>query len=143
MIPARVSIITLGTHDFEKMRAFYRGLGWREAGSADNFAAFDTGGGILALFPFDELAKDANVPADAARPQYRGFAIALNVETADMVDAVVEELRAAGAHITREPEDAFWGGRTAYFADPEGNLWEVAWNPHASFDARGTLIMGG
>jgi uncharacterized glyoxalase superfamily protein PhnB len=71
---------------------------------------------------------------------YRGFAIALNVETAGLVDATIDELRAAGVTITKEPEDAEWGGRSAYFIDPEHNLWEVAWNPAVDFDARGALI---
>jgi catechol 2,3-dioxygenase-like lactoylglutathione lyase family enzyme len=140
-IPARVSIVTLGTHDFHAMRAFYRGLGWREAASADDFAAFHTGGAVLALYPFEKLAEDARVTAEMRQPSFRGFAFALNVDTREMVDSVVTELRERGARITKEPEDAFWGGRTAYFADPEGNLWEVAWNPDASFDDRGNMTL--
>ena len=139
-IPARVSVITLGTHDLEKVRAFYVGLGWRETAHFPEFSMFDTGGALLALFPFDKLAEDGHVPADTPQPAYRGFAIALNVETAELVDATIEALRAAGATITKEPEDAVWGGRTAYFTDPERNLWEVAWNPALSFDARGALV---
>ncbi len=142
MIPARASIITLGTRDFAGMRAFY-GLGWRIVAKADDFAAFGTGGAVLCLFPFESLAKDAGVAPAATLPAYRSFAIALNVERRELVDEVIGELRAAGGRITKEPEDAFWGGRSAYFADPEDNLWEVAWIPAASFDDRGGLIMGG
>jgi catechol 2,3-dioxygenase-like lactoylglutathione lyase family enzyme len=139
-IPARVSIITLGTHDLAKMRAFYVGLGWREMAHLPEFSMFDTGGALLALFPFDKLAEDGHVSADALQPAYRGFAIALNVETPGAVDSTIDVLRAAGATITKEPKDAEWGGRSAYFTDPEYNLWEVAWNPAVDFDARGALV---
>jgi catechol 2,3-dioxygenase-like lactoylglutathione lyase family enzyme len=141
-IPARISIVTLGVRDLERMRAFYSGLGWRQTAHFEEFSAFDTGSAILALFPFDRLAADAHVASDIPQPAYRGFALALNVETRELVDATIDELRAVGARITKEPEDAEWGGRSAYFSDPEGNLWEVAWNPAASFDARGALIWG-
>ena len=142
-IPARISIVTLGVRDFETMRRFYGGLGWRETVAVEDFSAFDTGGAVLALFPFTHLAEDAHVAIDGPQTSYRGIALALNVETREMVDTAIDELRTAGARITKEPVDAVWGGRSAYFADPEDNLWEVAWNPAASFDARGGLIMGG
>jgi catechol 2,3-dioxygenase-like lactoylglutathione lyase family enzyme len=139
-IPARVSITTIGVRDFAMMRAFYAGLGWRNMNpDLPSFAAFDTGGAVLALFPLGLLAEDAHVAADDA-PAFRGVAFAMNVERADLVDAAIEELRAKGARITKEPEDAEWGGRSAYWADPEGNLWEVAWAPGTSFDARGALV---
>lgn len=139
MIPARISIVTLGTHDFEKMRAFYIGLGWPERERAGDFSMFEMGGAWLGLFPFEKLAEDGHIPPGSPTTAYRGVALALNVETAELVDATIESLRAAGASITKEPEAAVWGGRTAYFADPEGNLWEVAWNPFVDFDARGAL----
>jgi catechol 2,3-dioxygenase-like lactoylglutathione lyase family enzyme len=143
MIPARVSIITLGVHDLAKMREFYAGLGWHEMAHYPEFSAFDTGGAALCLFPFEKLAEDGHVLPYGVKPAFRGFAIALNVETREMVDAAIEELRSAGARITKEPEDAEWGGRSAYFSDPESNLWEVAWNPGGSFDARGAFVMAG
>ncbi len=74
---------------------------------------------------------------------FRGVAFAMNVERPELVDAAIEGLRAKGARITKEPEDAEWGGRSAYWADPEGNLWEVAWAPGTSFDARGALVWTG
>jgi hypothetical protein len=138
-IPARISIVTLGTHDFERMRAFYLGLGWHERSHYPDFSMFDIGGAWLALYPFGKLAEDGRVPAGAPSKAYRGFTLAINVETAALVDSTIDELRALGVTITKEPEDADWGGRSAYFADPEGNLWEVAWNPAVGFDARGAL----
>jgi catechol 2,3-dioxygenase-like lactoylglutathione lyase family enzyme len=139
-IPARVSIITLGVHDLAVMRDFYVGLGWVERARYPTFSMFDTGGALLALYPFDMLAEDGRVAADQPQPRYRGFALALNVERHEMVGEVIDELRTKGARITKEPEDAEWGGRSAYFVDPEDNLWEVAWNPNGAFDERGAFI---
>jgi catechol 2,3-dioxygenase-like lactoylglutathione lyase family enzyme len=143
MIPARVSVITLGAHDLEKLRAFYASLGWREMSHYPEFSAYDTGGAVLCLFPYDKLADDGRVVPYGLRPSYRGFALALNVETREMVDEAIAELKAAGARITKEPEDAEWGGRSAYFADPEDNLWEVAWHNTGGFDARSAFVWPG
>jgi catechol 2,3-dioxygenase-like lactoylglutathione lyase family enzyme len=141
MIPARITVATLGAHDMAAMRAFYRSLGWREKdGSSDGFASFLLEGAILALFPFEHLAADGHVEAPARTTGFRGTTLAINVESREEVDAVIAELRAAGATITKEPEDALWGGRSSYFADPEGNLWEVVWAPHTSFDEHGRFV---
>ena len=143
MIPARISIVTLGVRDLASMRAFYRSLGWHEGISTEGFAAFKTGGAVLALFPVGELARDANTAAapPAESGGFRGVTLALNVEKKAQVDEVIAEVRAAGGRIVKEPIDADWGGRSAYFSDPEGNLWEVAWMPGSSFDERGGLIL--
>jgi catechol 2,3-dioxygenase-like lactoylglutathione lyase family enzyme len=142
MIPGRITVVTIGAHDMAKMRAFYRGLGWREKkSSSDGFASFFTSGAILALFPFGELAKDGRVQPSGVGTAFRGVTFAINVETKEAVDATIEELQGAGATITKEPEDAFWGGRSSYFADPEGNLWEVVWAPGA-FDSDGDFVWG-
>ena len=143
MIPARATVVTLGAHDMPAMRAFYRGLGWREArNSSDAFASFLLSGAILGLFPFEHLAHDARVEPSDIGERFRGVSIAINVETRDLVDGTIDELRAAGARVTKEPEDAVWGGRSAYFADPEGNAWEVVWAPGTSFDADGKFVWG-
>ena len=142
MIPARVSIVTLGVRDLASMRAFYRGLGWHEGISTEGFAAFKTGGAVLALFPLDDLARDANTAAPPGESGgFKGVTLALNVEEKAQVDEVIAEVRAAGGSVAKEPIDAVWGGRSAYFSDPEGNLWEVAWMPGSSFDERGSLIL--
>ncbi len=141
MIPARISIVTLGVRDLASMRAFYGGLGWEEGISTEGFAAFKTGGAVLALFPLDELARDANSVVPPGEGGFRGVTLALNVEEKGRVDEVVGTVRAAGGRIVTEPIDADWGGRSAYFSDPEGNLWEVAWMPGSSFDERGGLIL--
>ncbi len=137
MIPARNTVATIGAHDMASMRAFYRGLGWREKDtSSDEFATFITEGAILALFPYEDLAADAHVEAPPRTTAFRGVTFAINVESATRVDETIAAVRAVGGRITKEPEDAVWGGRSAYFADPEGNLWEVVWAPN-TFDADG------
>jgi catechol 2,3-dioxygenase-like lactoylglutathione lyase family enzyme len=140
-VPSRITVVTIGAHEMAVMRAFYRGLGWPEtASSSDEFASFRTSGAILALFPFEELARDGRVPAGRRTAGFRGVTLAINVESKEAVDATAEDVRRAGGRITKEPEDAFWGGRSAYFADPEGNLWEIAWAPGSSFDDEGAFI---
>ena len=141
MIKPRVSIVTLGTRDFDTMRNFYLSLGWREASSGENHSMFDTAGGILSLYASDELAKDADVESLTPNSGYSNFSLAINLESKELVDATFEELRALGVTIVKEPEEVFWGGYSGYFADPEGNLWEVAFNPYSRFDARGALDM--
>ena len=130
MIPARLSVVTLGARDLETLRGFYVGLGWPLAIELEDFAAFELSGAVLALFPLDQLAEDARVAAAVADDGgIRGFSLAINVERAEQVDATIEAARAAGGRVTKEAVTAEWGGRSAYFADPEGNFWEVAWVP--------------
>ncbi|KQL52628.1 glyoxalase [Heyndrickxia shackletonii] len=140
MIPQRVSLITIGAIDLPNLRAFYKSLGWEETNvSSDDYAVFKTAGVLLSLFPIEELAKDAGVNISASQA-YSRVALAINVDKPDQVDEVISNIRQSNGEILREPSDAFWGGRTAYFADPENNLWEVAWNPTAVFDERGAMI---
>ncbi|GLX71019.1 VOC family protein [Paenibacillus glycanilyticus] len=141
MIPQRVSLLTIGAYDLPSLRAFYQRLGWEEpATSSDNYASFLTAGVILSLFPIEELAKDAGITFNQDRNSYRPVTFAINVDEPSQVDKIMEQIREIGGTVLREPSDAFWGGRTAYFADPENNLWEVAWNPTAVFDERGGMI---
>jgi catechol 2,3-dioxygenase-like lactoylglutathione lyase family enzyme len=141
-IPARCTVVTLGAHDLPRLRAFYERLGWPERHtSTDGFASFYLDGAILALFPFDELAKDGHIPPSDVGTAFRGVTLAVNVESKDLVDATIEELRANGVTITKEPHEEVWGGRSAYFADPEGNLWEVVYAPD-TFDDAGDFTWG-
>lgn len=141
MIPARVSVITIGVRDIETMRSFYRSLGWREASSSADHAMFETVGGVLALFPAGELASDAQVEPSGGKERHPSFSLAINLESRECVESVFEELRALDVRITKEPDETFWGGYGGYFSDPEGNLWEVVWNPYVRFDQRGALDM--
>lgn len=88
---------------------------------------FQAGGIALALYPRHELAKDANVSADSHGCS--GVSLAYNARTREEVDAMIAEARIAGATVPKPAEQAFWGGYSGYFADPDGFLWEVAWNP--------------
>src|SRR5439155_12778796 len=99
--------------------------------SGGDAAFFRTGGVVLALYPRDALAADANLaPAGTG---FGGIMLAHNVAEREQVDAVLAEAAAAGGTILKQAEDTFWGGRSGHFADPSGHPWEVAWNPHFPF----------
>jgi hypothetical protein len=123
----RVSLITLGVRDLARARAFYEALGWRSgAEEADDVVFFQAGGMVLALWDRAKLAEDSCVEDSGG---WGGITPAHNVRSPAEVDAVIEEARAAGAEIVREPAEAFWGGYTAAFTDPDGHPWEIAHNP--------------
>lgn len=121
--------ITFGVRDFDAERSFYRALGWQQAFDSDDFAVFELRGALLALFPVDKLAADAHTDPDRGRSGIRCNVI-IQAEDPSDVDELVTRARQAGATVTKEPMDAeFFTGRDAYFCDPEGNFWEVAWAP--------------
>ena len=123
----RVSLITLGVRDLARSRAFYEALGWTtRAAPQDDVAFFQAGGMVVALWDRAELAEDSGVEDSAG---WGGLTLAHNVRSPGEVDAVIEEARAAGAGIVREPAETFWGGYSAAFTDPDGHPWEVAHNP--------------
>ncbi|HEV2473260.1 MAG TPA: VOC family protein [Chthonomonadales bacterium] len=125
---ARISIITLGVIDLEASIHFYQnGLGLPLREGTDGIAFFELKGTWLALFPIEELAADAHVPAQ--RSGFSGFTLAHNVKSKEEVESVLKEARRAGAIITKAAQDTDWGGYSGYFQDPNGYLWEVAWNP--------------
>ena len=127
--PPLANIITLGVRDFDAQREFYRRLGWQQAFDSDDFAVFELRGALLALFPIDKLASDAHAPAEPGRGGIR-FSIIISVDTPEEVDEFAARVREAGGKLTKSPIDAeFFTGRDAYFADPEGNYWEIACGP--------------
>jgi predicted lactoylglutathione lyase len=143
MIPPRLSIVTLCVRDMASMRAFYRALGWPEQSSAsDEHAMFLTGGGVLALFPLEAMPREVDVELPVEPSGFRGVTLACNLDSREAVDRAFDSLRGIGAKILKEPQEVYWGGYSGYFADPEENYWEVAWNPFVSFDERGALIPG-
>jgi hypothetical protein len=139
-IPARLNVVTLGVRDLPAVRSFYEALGWESRSADDQFARFEIGGAVLALYSLDALAEEANVPPPTGAERFAGFTCAIVVEGEGMVDAAIEVVREAGGRVLAEPVARAWGGRSAYFADPESNVWEIAWLPGSTFDYRGSLI---
>lgn len=131
----RIKVITLGVSDLERSLKFYRdGLGLSTKGVVGTefedgaVVFFNTNDDlILALYPKKSLAKDANIAETTPSPTE--FSIGHNVASKAEVDAVIAEAERAGAKIVKPAQDAFWGGYSGYFQDPDGHLWEVAWNP--------------
>jgi len=122
------NIVTLGVRDFAREREFYRRLGWPHAFDSNEFTVFELRGALLALFGIDQLGTDARAAPEPGHGGIRSSVI-ITVDRSEDVDALVRRAREAGATVTKEPTDAeFFEGRDAYFADPEGNYWEVAWS---------------
>jgi catechol 2,3-dioxygenase-like lactoylglutathione lyase family enzyme len=123
----RISLITLGVSDLPRARAFYEAMGWKVGAAPDDEVVFfQAGGMVLALWLRDKLAEDSTVEDSGG---WGGVTPAHNVRSPKEVDAVIEEARAAGATIGREPAETPWGGYSAVFSDPDGHPWEMAHNP--------------
>jgi predicted lactoylglutathione lyase len=136
-VAARVSLITLGVADVAKSTAFYQALGWPLSPSSvpGEVSFFNTDGGFLALWGRDDLARDAGATGEQAG--FRGVALAINLESRELVDACFDEVRAIGGEVVKPPGATDWGGYSGYFADPDGHLWEVAHNPSWPMGADG------
>lgn len=131
-----ISFITLGVADLARSRAFYKALGWQEsAASQEAIAFFQVGSVAFALFQREALAEDASVAS--AGSGFAGFTLAHNVSSEAAVITTLEEAVALGATLVRPADKVFWGGFRGYFADPDGFLWEVCFNPFISLDAEG------
>ena len=136
----RISLITLGVADLARARAFYEALGWRASGPIDGVAFFQAGGMIFALWSWEALADDAGIAPSGQG--FRGSALAYNVRDKAEVAQIVETWVAAGGTVTRAAQDTFWGGHTAYVADLDGHLWEIAWNPGWPIAEDGSIRLG-
>jgi len=131
----RITLITLAVADLDRAFRFYHdGLGFPSKGIVGKefehgaVAFFDLDAGLrLALWPRESLAFDSGLPAGS--PDEVNMALAHNVADRAEVDAVMTLAGQAGATVVKAPHDTFWGGYAAYFRDPDGHLWEVAWNP--------------
>ena len=136
----RLSIITLGVRDRAAMTAFYEDVIGFENVGPPGMTMFNMGGFILGLWEADKLAEDAG---QVARPAegFRNAALAYNARSIEEVDEIFARLEKAGVSITTAPHKAFWGGYSGYFADPEGNAWEVAYNPFWTFDEAGRVVL--
>lgn len=136
-----LNIITLGVADMQRSLDFYeKGLRWqRSDASQGDIVFFQMGGIVLALFPWEKLAKDVGIPSEGNG--FSGVTIAYNTRSEQEVDEVLAEVEALGASIVKPAEKVFWGGYSGYFADPDGHLFEVAYNPFAEFDGQDNLII--
>ena len=123
----RVHLITLGVEDIGRSRAFYDALGWEAVQDTPEWiVTYQLWGAALGLYPREKLEDDMgrSLPGGSG-----AVTLACNVREKAEVAGVIEAARSAGAEVLREPADIFWGGHVAYFADPDGHVWEVAWNP--------------
>lgn len=131
-----LSFVTLGVGDLERSRRFYGALGWRESsGSQAEVAFFQAGSVAFALFGRADLAADAGVSPQGSG--FPAFSLAHNVASEAEVDAILQEAVAAGGRLVLAGEKAPWGGFRGYFADPDGFLWEVCFNPYFPLDEHG------
>lgn len=135
-LPQHLSLVTLGVADVARSRAFYEALGFvAHPFDSTDVAFFDMNGSILALFGREALAHDANVPHEGSG--FRGVSSAFNLASEAAVDAAFAFVATKGARIVQPPRKVFWGGYSGYFADPDGHLWEIAYNPFWPLDADG------
>ena len=132
-------LVALGVRDFEKSRKFYTEiLGWKpSASSNEGITFFQAGGVVLSIFQREKLAEDALVDPEGGG--FAGFTLAYNARSEAEVDEIIRDLKSKGVKILKEPQKVFWGGYSSYFADPDGNCWEIAYNPFFPFDENGNL----
>ncbi|MDB5522833.1 MAG: glyoxalase-like domain protein [Rhizobium sp.] len=139
-IDRRISLITLGVDDVARSTAFYEKLGWAKSESSQAAITFiQLKGTVLGLFSRQSLADDAHVENTAKG--FSGVTLAHNVTSKKGVDAVFKFAIACGATEVKKPEEVFWGGYSGYFADPDGHLWEIAFNPFFPMDAEGHVVL--
>jgi hypothetical protein len=135
----RISLITLGVADLTRARRFYERLGW-QGQEIEETVFYQTGGLAVVLWGRDKIAAAAGLK-DAAGGGFDGVNLAQNVRTRAEVDTVLADAAAAGAEITQAAAETFYGGYAGYFRDPDGHLWEIAWNPGFTLEADGTLTL--
>lgn len=137
----RISMITLGVADVAAASAFYERLGFRRSSASNEQVTFFLmKGTVLGLFGRDSLAEDANL--EPTPPEgFNGVALAHNLGSEAEVDAAWAFAVECGARPVKPPEKVFWGGYSGYFADPDGHLWEVAYNPYSPLDADGHMSL--
>jgi predicted lactoylglutathione lyase len=138
-VEQRVTLVTLGVKDYARAKQFYEALGWVPALDIEETAFFQANGVILVLWARDKLADDMGIPDDGG--SWSGIALAHNVRSRDEVHQVLEQARANGAEITREPSETFYGGYAGAFRDLDGHAWEIAHNPTFGLDDDGNIVL--
>lgn len=136
----RVSVITIGVSDLDAAQRFYaQGLGWNVGSADEQIRFFQLNGLIFALYPREALAEDARV-TDGSKG-FSGITLAYCARSEKEVDQVLARAKNAGATILKPAQSVFWGGYSGYFADPDGHLWEVAFNPFWKLDEAGNVYL--
>jgi len=136
----RCTILGLGVNDLDKATDFYQNIfGWQlTEDSNDNIKFFKLNGQLLSLYPREKLAEDAKVNAKGSG--FKGFTMAYNTFSKEEVDNIFEMLKSKKVKIVKEPEEVFWGGYSGYIADPDDNLWEIAYNPFMKLSEIGEVL---
>lgn len=136
----RLTIVGLGVNDLKVSSRFYEEtFGWKKMTSSnESIAFFQLNGILLSLYPKDKLAEDAMVSPEGNG--FKGFSLAYNTRTKEEVDILVKTLESKGVKIVKRPEEVFWGGYSSYIADPDENLWEIAFNPYLPLDDLGNAL---
>ena|SRR6266480_733963 len=136
-----IALITLGVADLERAAAFYGALGWSPIREIEETIFFQANGVVLVLWGRDKLAKDMGI--EDSREGWGGIALAHNVGSREEVDGITAKAREAGAVVTRQPAETFYGGYASGFRDPDGHAWEVAHNPGFRLLADGSIVVAG
>lgn len=138
----RVSLITLAVNDMEASASFYEALGWKRVDSPDGVIAFDLIGQTLGLYPIEALAKELGMDV-AGISGFSGMTLGHNLAEKEAVTALLDRVKTAGGRIIKPAQDVFWGGFHGYFADPDGHVWEVAYNPFSPLGPKGEFQWNG
>ena len=134
----KLNLITFGVDDFERSLNFYEGLGWKKSDkSMDGLALFPLGGMVLALHPRHELAEDTTLNYQPS--EFSGLTISYNARSEEEVNDILEQVAKLGGTIIKPAQKVYWGGYSGYFKDPDGHLFEVAYNPFWELDDNDNL----
>lgn len=137
----RISLITLGASDPARLATFYDALGWQRVETQDGVIAYDLIGQTLGIYPLEMLAQDIGVPVERLG---RGAAtLGYNVRQKEQIPSLLDLVAPAGGRVLKEASDVFWGGHHGYFEDPEGHIWEVAFNPFSPLRSDGAFRWNG
>jgi uncharacterized protein len=137
---SRVTILTLGVADLSKATAFYKHvLGTPPNTASDGITFIELPGTWIALYPYEELAKDISSDIATTPSGFNGVTLAHNTRSKNQVVEIIMRAEFAGARVVKEPQDTFWGGFSGYFADLDGYYWEVAWGPMFEFTENGEM----
>jgi catechol 2,3-dioxygenase-like lactoylglutathione lyase family enzyme len=141
MMEQRISLITLGVADVDATAAFYTTLGWARVDSPDGVIAFDLIGQTLGLYPLAKMAEDIGLSVEELG--HGAMTLGYNCRAKEDVGTILIAAKAAGADILKPAADVFWGGHHGFFRDPDGQIWEIAFNPFSELSKDGGFRWNG